>query len=108
MTKNHSQATRLFRDNLRVFDALGDKTRQQILFLLADHCRLSVAELAASTKLSRPAISHHLKVLLDARLLTVEKDGRKRYYTPDFRENLPKMRALIEALEAEIMMKKGK
>lgn len=99
MKTQEDDATRLFRANLQLFDALGDKTRQQILFLLADRSRLSVAELTAATKLSRPAISHHLKILFDAKLLRVEKDGRKRYYTPIFTYHLPKIRALLEALE---------
>ncbi|MBD3280983.1 ArsR family transcriptional regulator [Candidatus Dojkabacteria bacterium] len=46
-----------------------------------------VTELRKSTKLSQPTISHHLKILEDARILTAERQGKWIHYLPDF-ENI--------------------
>jgi DNA-binding transcriptional ArsR family regulator len=59
--------------------ALGDPTRQQIVVLLSRE-RLNVSELTERFPLSRPALSHQLKVLSDAGLLTQERVGRERVY----------------------------
>jgi DNA-binding transcriptional ArsR family regulator len=66
----------------RFLTALGDPTRQRIVLLLS-RGRLNVGELAERFDLSRPAVSHHIKVLLDAGLLAQERDGRERVYRVD-------------------------
>src|SRR5437867_3648387 len=63
----------------RVLIALGDQTRQDILVALSGE-RLNVGQLAERFPLSRPAISHQLKVLADAGLLVRERHGRERVY----------------------------
>lgn len=63
--------------------ALGDEKRQAIIIaLLADHaCQgLRVTDLAATVELSRPAISHHLKILKQAHLIDFYSEGTKNYY----------------------------
>ena len=72
----------LFTQSLPLFNALGDPIRQQLILLMLDGSRKSVAELAAQTDLSRPTISHHLKILKDAHIVTSRKVGRKIYYRP--------------------------
>ena len=62
--------------------ALGDPTRQQIMLLLSRE-RLNVGELADRFHLSRPAISHQIKVLVHAGLLVQEREGRERVYRVD-------------------------
>jgi DNA-binding transcriptional ArsR family regulator len=66
----------------RFLTALGDPTRQRIMLLLSRE-RLNVGELADRFHLSRPAVSHQIKVLLDAGLLVQERDGRERVYRVD-------------------------
>lgn len=51
--------------------------------MLLSRQRLNVGELAAHFPLSRPAMSHHLKVLADGRLLIQERNGRERVYRLD-------------------------
>lgn len=68
----------------RFLTALGDTTRQRIMILLSRE-RLNVGELSERFRLSRPAISHQLKVLLDAGLLAQERVGRERVYRVDAR-----------------------
>jgi len=66
----------------RFLVALGDPTRQQIVLVLSRE-RLNVGELTERFPLSRPAMSHHLKVLADAGLLLRERQGRERVYRLD-------------------------
>ncbi len=62
--------------------ALSDPTRREILHLVAER-EVAASEVARAFDLSRPAVSQHLKVLLDARLLTVREEGTKRLYASD-------------------------
>ena len=66
----------------RFLTALGDPTRQRIMLLLSRE-RLNVSDLADRFHLSRPAISHQIKVLTHAGLLVQERDGRERVYRVD-------------------------
>ena len=62
-----------------VFRAIADPTRRAIL----DRLRAGPApvnELASEFEQSRPAISKHLRVLRDARLVVEERSGRERLY----------------------------
>src|SRR2546425_11537062 len=69
-------------DLSRFLVALGDPIRQGIVMALSRE-RLNVGQLAARFPLSRPAMSHHLKVLADAGLLVRERQGRERLYRLD-------------------------
>ena len=65
----------------RRFAALGDPTRLQVFLLLAREPQ-SVAEIAGSVSVSRPAVSQHLKVLADAGLVECEPSGTRNCYRP--------------------------
>lgn len=66
------------------FIALGDENRQRIIIaLLESPGGMRVGELTACTNLSRPAVSHHLKVLKDADIVSMYKVGTKNYYHVD-------------------------
>jgi DNA-binding transcriptional ArsR family regulator len=62
-----------------VFQAIADPTRRELLELVADRER-PVKALAESFRMSRPAISQHLRVLREAGLVTERKVGRERRY----------------------------
>ena len=62
-----------------VFGVVGDRTRRAIVLLLADRPH-AVVELAAELPVGRPAVSQHLKVLKDARLVDEEPIGTRRVY----------------------------
>jgi DNA-binding transcriptional ArsR family regulator len=62
--------------------ALGDPTRRAIFERLADRPR-AVGELASELPVSRPAVSQHLKVLKDARLVVDQRAGNRRIYRLD-------------------------
>src|ERR1700739_1813525 len=57
-----------------VFRAIAHPTRRKILQLLR-HGRLTVGEIAANFRSSRPAISKHLRLLRSAGLVVSHKDG---------------------------------
>jgi DNA-binding transcriptional ArsR family regulator len=66
----------------RVLDALGDSTRRLVFARLKGRAR-SVGEIATGMSVSRSAVSQHLKVLKDARLVTARAEGTRRVYAVD-------------------------
>ena len=62
-----------------VFQAVSDPTRRAILDRLRKGSA-PVTELASGFRVSRPAISRHLRVLRSARLVREKKEGRQRIY----------------------------
>src|SRR5829696_2815820 len=69
-------------EQAKLLDALSDATRLQIVAMLATQCEaLCVCEIQGSFDLGQPTISHHLKKLRDARLVTWEKRGLWVYYS---------------------------
>ena len=62
--------------------ALGDPTRRSIFERVAHHPR-AVGELARELPVSRPAVSQHLRVLKDARLVVDRRAGTRRIYQLD-------------------------
>ena len=65
-----------------VFRAVSDPTRRQMLELLRVRER-TVTELAEPFAMTQPAVSQHLRVLRDAGLVEVRKEGRHRVYRLD-------------------------
>ncbi|MBX9627858.1 MAG: metalloregulator ArsR/SmtB family transcription factor [Gemmataceae bacterium] len=62
-----------------VFGAISHAGRRRILDLLAEADR-SVKAIAGHFAMSRPAVSQHLRVLLDAGLVAERRHGRERRY----------------------------
>ena len=62
-----------------VFGAISHPARRRMLDLLAEVDR-SVSTIAGHFQMSRPAVSQHLRVLLDAGLVTERRHGRERHY----------------------------
>lgn len=89
-----------FRACAPVFNALGDKFRQDIVMLLAQDERLNVNQIAERMPLSRPAISHHLKVLMQAHLITLERVSRENFYSLSLDAALADLRKLVDQAEA--------
>ena len=63
--------------------ALADATRVQLLAIVAaqEGHEACVCDLTEPVGLSQPTVSHHLKILVDAGLLTREQRGRWAYYS---------------------------
>ena len=65
---------------MNVFSALAVPTRLVIVETLARSGRLTATEISNHFTITSSAISQHLKVLLDANLVTVERRGQQRIY----------------------------
>jgi ArsR family transcriptional regulator len=64
----------------RLLTALGEPARLEIINQLAKQEQMNVGDLASKFRLSRPTISHHLKILKDAGVVQSEKRGQETYY----------------------------
>lgn len=66
----------------KMFKALGDPTRVRLLSMIAAQPgnEACVCDLTAPVGLSQPTVSHHLKQLTDAGLLTREQRGKWAHY----------------------------
>ena len=88
-----------FRQCQSLFHALGDPARQEIILLLSANERLNVSQITEQMHLSRPAISHHLKVLKDAGLVALERESRENFYRLLWDEPVGRLKLLIEQAE---------
>ena len=98
------------------FAALAEPTRQRIVELLAKRER-SAGEIAKACKASAPAISQHLKVLREAKLVRVRVDAQRRIYqlnpkgVNDIAQWVAEIRAFwtprLDALEAALRKDKS-
>ena len=63
------------------FKALADEKRLEILHLVQKHGSVCVCDLAEVIEMPQSKLSYHLKQLLDADYVTVEKKGTWNYYS---------------------------
>jgi DNA-binding transcriptional ArsR family regulator len=78
------------------FNALAEPRRRAMLMLVRDEPR-SVGEIAEHFDITQQAVSQHLRVLHDAGLVVVRREGQRRMYTVR-----PEGLELIEAFLAEL------
>lgn len=76
------------------FNALGDPTRRAIFEKLHDR-PMAVVDIADGLPVSRPAVSQHLKILKEAKLITLKTEGNKNIYALD-REGILAMRDYLD------------
>ena len=76
----NSYKTRSFEDAADIFSLVSDSTRLKIFCLLC-HTEDCVINIAAAIQMSSPAVSHHLRVLKQAHLVSSRKVGKEVYYT---------------------------
>jgi DNA-binding transcriptional ArsR family regulator len=77
-------------------NALGDPTRRR-LFERIRQGPCTVTELAGTVSVSQPAVSQHLKVLREAQLVSVIKQGQQRIYRLN-PNGLEELRRYVEGL----------
>jgi len=94
------QVARTFALCKPLFFAMGDATRQQIILLLESAEAYNVTQLADRLPLSRPAISHHLRVLRQAGLVDVRRQGTENYYFLTIDAALAMLKRLLDEVEA--------
>jgi DNA-binding transcriptional ArsR family regulator len=105
------------------FTAIAEPTRRSIMEMLAASGNLSATDIYKEFKASPPAISQHLKVLREAKLVRVERRAQKRIYfinpkpmreletwikrfTADWQERHDTLEELLEKEKAKIKKEK--
>lgn len=88
-----------YREN--ALGAISDPSRRQILDRLRGGPR-TVGEIAAGMKISRPAVSQHLKVLKDSGLVAETRAGTRHYFaiSPD---GIGELRAYLDGLWSDAL-----
>ncbi|MFH1375245.1 MAG: metalloregulator ArsR/SmtB family transcription factor [Patescibacteria group bacterium] len=66
---------------MKFFKAVHDPNRQEILRLLREKGSLNASGIVKKMKLSQPTVSHHLKILCEAGIITAQKKQKECYYT---------------------------
>ena len=64
---------------VKIFKALGDENRMRILNILKDGEKCA-CKLLEDMEISQSTLSHHMKILCDAEIVTGEKDGKWMHY----------------------------
>ena len=65
---------------MNAFTALADDTRREIVVMLAENGELSATEISKNFDMTPPAVSQHLKILVEAKVIQVKKQAQKRLY----------------------------
>ncbi len=73
-----------------IFQALGNKTRLEIVRTVLVQREVSCQELITSFPLAQPTMSHHFSLLLDSGVINVRKNGVRHFY----RVNTKKLKEL--------------
>ena len=77
LRKNHNRKTPAVRARAPLFAALGDETRLALVWKLADGRPHSISQLTQGSKLTRQAITKHLRVLQRAGMVRCDRHGRE-------------------------------
>jgi len=79
-----------------IFQAIADPRRREVLAIVAER-EHTAGEIAGRFKVTRQAVSQHLRVLLAAGLVVERRDGTRRWYAAR-PEGLEDVRAYLDAL----------
>ena len=69
-----------YKKTANLFKALADENRLQIMEILKDGEKCA-CKLLESLQISQPTLSHHMKILCDAELVSGRKEGKWMYYS---------------------------
>lgn len=92
----------LLKECAPIFSMLQDEQRQKILMMLFDNGEMGVTLITEKSAISRPAVSHHLKLLLDAGLIDVRQEGRERIYKINLQNSLKHLKNLVSSIENDM------
>lgn len=93
----------MFSSCSKMLTAIGDETRQHLILemmTMGDCSGVRVGDITKKTNLSRPAVSHHLKIMKDAGIIKMRKEGTKNYYY--FDPEMGELKKLVDALNLTI------
>ncbi len=86
---------------MRLLDGMRDPNRLEIIFLLGKGTPMNVGDISDlfKSKISRPAVSHHLKVLKNAGIVLSEKIGQEIFYRLDREVIVAGLRRFADEIE---------
>ncbi|MFH0736874.1 MAG: metalloregulator ArsR/SmtB family transcription factor [bacterium] len=90
---------------VKVFKALGDKNRLQIIKML-EHKELCVCEISFLLKLANSTVSKHLSILRDAGLIEDKKDGKWVNYKLNYNSDFLVISEVLELIKKQNPAKK--
>ncbi len=85
-----------------LFVALGDEQRQRILLAFEEGERLNILQIVASSKLSRTAVTHHLKILHVSGALSSEKVGKEVFFWVNKLHITTQIKNVLDFIKSEI------
>lgn len=93
-------ALKEFKDCIPLLGVLADEHRQKIIMLLAKRKEgISVNMITEMMPLSRPAISHHLKVLKQVGIVSARKEGTENIYYLTLKQTIEKLKHFVKTIE---------
>lgn len=98
--KIHKKKMQPWQDHAHIFAALGNNIRLSILVKLFDGQLHSIAQLTEGSKMTRQAITKHLLILENAKIVISVRSGRESLYqfVP---ETVDKIRAYLDYVSAQ-------
>lgn len=97
-----NQLLKEFNRSRPALTAIGDPSRQAIIAAMTAagcHNGQRVGDLTKAVNLSRPTVSHHIKLLREAGMVRLEKVGTKHYYYLTMADKLDDMTQLLATLK---------
>lgn len=97
MSRNNLATAAKIREHAEIFAALGEPTRLMLVSKLIDGEPQSISELTEGAKISRQAVTQHLRVLENVGVVRSEKKGRESLYIlrPEPLEDIQEYLAVI-------------
>ena len=107
LTVSQRRALEQFANEFDTVNALADKNRQKIILLLADRLYdgMTVTEITQKMSTTQPAVSHHLKILRKAGLVSFRKAGLQSFYRITLEKPLKKLEDAIHQLRSTLIIK---
>ncbi|QLB15787.1 transcriptional regulator [Mannheimia granulomatis] len=94
-----AKAMQLLKECVPIFTVLADENRHLILKLLLENGAMKVNDITENLHLSRPAVSHHLKIMLQANAVSVEQIGKERFYAIAMKDEIEKLGELVALMK---------
>lgn len=95
---------REFEQCQQILLSLGDENRQHLILemmQMEDCDGVRVGEITERTHLSRPAVSHHIRILKQAGILKMRREGTKNYYYFDVdMESLDRLTKMLDHIKS--------
>ena len=96
----------IFKECIPIFNVLADEERQSIMIILDENeGGINVKDLSEKMTLSRPAVSHHLKVLRKSGIIDFQKRGTENYYFLTLKNSVEELKKLISIIELNCELK---